>query len=248
MAAAAEAIRVEGWRWVGIGQEAQARAWGLGRVWPGKVALSPEEEQQRAELAGRYDELAERHNHDADDLPEDVAAELDRIEAALAMLEAKEAVFRPEDVARAGVVLTLAADGALRIERGFVRSEDEARPQPVTPVANGRAAECVGEMGTGGYLGDTSAGGAVTPVRCEAELEDKAPALSAALLAELKAHRTAGLQAAITWQPELALRVLLQALATDAFYPRQGETIAGFHAYLPALTSACPGIGDNPAR
>ena len=248
MEAAVEAIRAEGWRWVAIGQEAQAKAWGLRRVWPGKVALSPKDEQQREVLARRYDELAERHNHDADNLPEHVAAELDRIEADLAALEAKEAVFRPEDMAMAGVVLTLAAEGSLRIERGFVRPEDEARPKPTMPTADGSDVNPVGETGTDGASGDLPAGGTVTPVRGEAKPDDKAPALSAGLLTELEAHRTAGLQAAIVWQPELALRVLLQALATEAFYPPQGETIAGFHAYPPALASACPGIGDSPAR
>ena len=42
--------------------------------------------------------------------------------------------------------------------------------------------------------------------------------------------------------------MLLRALATDAFYQRQGDTVAGFHAYPPALPSACPGIGDSVAR
>ena len=86
----AETIRAEGWRWVGIGQEAQAAAWNLRRVWPDKVALSAEDETRRNELAARHDEIAEQHNGSGDDLPEDVAAELDRIEAELAELEARE--------------------------------------------------------------------------------------------------------------------------------------------------------------
>ena len=73
----------------------------------------------------------------ADDLPEDVAAELERIEVELATFEAKQEVFRPEDVATAGVVITVTADDTLRIERGFVRPEDEARPQPATPDVEG---------------------------------------------------------------------------------------------------------------
>ena len=59
-----------------------------------------------------------------------MAAELERLEAELAALEAKEQVFRPEDIAMAGVVITLASDGSLRIERGFVRAEDEAQRRP----------------------------------------------------------------------------------------------------------------------
>ena len=265
MESEAEAIRAEGWRWVAIGQEAQAAAWNMRRVWPSKVALSPEDEARRDELASRYDELVEQHNGSADDLPEDVAAELDRIDADLAALGDKQEVFRPEDVARAGVVVTLAADGSLRIERGYVRPEDKAQPEPVTPDTDGGEADGTGETGTDEEAGETPIGGSVTPIRGEAGQgsgggsrwnasggeagpEDKAPALSAALLAELEAHRTAGLQAAIAGQPELALRVMLHGLATDAFYQRYGETVAGFHSYPPALASACPGIADSPAR
>ena len=248
METAAEAIRAEGWRWVGIGPDAQAAAWNLRRVWPSKVALSLEDEQRRDELSSRYDELAEAHNRSADDLPEEVAAELDRIEAELAALDAKQEVFRPEDVARAGVVVTLAVDGSLRIERGYVRPEDEAQPESVTPDEDDGEVGGTGETGTDEDAGETPIGGTVTPIRGEAEPEDKAPALSAALLAELEAHRTVGLQAAIAGQSELAVRVLLHALATDAFYQRYGETVASFHSYPPALASACPGIADSPAR
>ena len=97
-----EAIRAEGWRWVGIGQEVQAAAWNLRRVWPDKVALSDAEEARRGELAARHDEIAEEHNGSGDDLPEDVAAELDRIEAELAGLKAKEEAWQPEDVSIGG--------------------------------------------------------------------------------------------------------------------------------------------------
>ena len=41
---------------------------------------------------------------------------------------------------------------------------------------------------------------------------------------------------------------MLHGLATDAFYQRYGETVASFHAYSPALPSACLGIADSPAR
>lgn len=81
-----------------------------------------------------------------------------------------------------------------------------------------------------------------------AEPEDKSPALSTALPGELEAHRTAGLQSALAGQPELALRVLLHALATDAFYARDGDTVARFMPHPPALASTCPGIADSPAH
>jgi ParB family chromosome partitioning protein len=91
-------------------------------------------------------------------------------------------------------------------------------------------------------------GSTVTSFRPAPEPEDKTPALSAILLAELEAHRTAGLQAALAWQPELALQVMVHALATDALHSRYGETILALHTYPPALAAACPGIADSPAR
>ena len=250
----AETVRAEGWRWVAIGPDAQAEAWRCRRVWPRKVALSEGDEARRSELAARYDELADEHNRSADDLPEEVAAALDRIEAELAALEAREQAWRPDDVAVAGVVLTLASDGSLRVERGYVRPEDEPKPKPAAPVTEGQ--EDADGTGQGSDSGDAPASGGAgnawpMPVRGGAtvtEPEDKAPALSAALQGELEAHRTAGLQAELAEQPELALRVLLHALASDAFYARYADTVARFTSYPPALASACPGIADSPAR
>jgi len=260
-------VRAEGWRWVAIGPDAQARAWPCRRVWPRKVAPTPRDDARRTELASRYDELAAEHNGSAGDLPEEVAAELDAIEAELATLEVREDVWTPGDVAVAGAVLTLALDGGLRVERGFVRPEDEPKPEPASPAADadgqdGAEADGTGSTGEGSDSGDASAGGDGSststggawplPVRGGAgavsEPEDKAPALSGALQAELEAHRTAGLQAALAGQPGLALRVMLHALATDAFYARYADTVARFTSYPPNLAAACPGIADCTAR
>jgi hypothetical protein len=166
-----------------------------------------------------------------DDLPEEVAAEL----------EAREEAWQPEDLAIGGVILTIAVDGSLRIDRGYVRAEDE----PVTPAQDGTEAA----DGTA----EADSGSTVMPFRPAPEPEDKAPALSATLLAELEVHRTAGLQAALAWHPELALRVMVHALATDALYSRYGETVVGL-AHLPPCPRRClprncrqPGAAD-PVR
>ena len=63
-----------------------------------------------------------------------MAAELDRIEAELAELEARQEAWQPEVVAVGGVILTIAVDGSLRIERGYVRADDE----PVAPAQDVR--------------------------------------------------------------------------------------------------------------
>ena len=110
-----------------------------------------------------------------------------------------------------------------------MRAEDEPRPEPVAPALDDEAQE--GNEAEAGPT-DAESGSTVTPFRPVPEPEDKAPALSATLLAELEAHRTAGLQAALAWHPELALRVMVHALATDALYSRYGETSRGL-AHLP---------------
>ncbi len=74
---------------------------------------------RRNELAARHDEIAEQHSG-GEDLPKDIVAELDRIEAELAELEAREEAWQPDDVAIGGVILTIAVDGSLRIDRGYV--------------------------------------------------------------------------------------------------------------------------------
>ena len=73
----AEAVQAEGWAWVAIGPDAQAGAWRCRRVWPRKAAPEDEDEARRVELASRYDELGAEHNGSADDLPDEVAAELE---------------------------------------------------------------------------------------------------------------------------------------------------------------------------
>lgn len=158
------------------------------------------DDARRSELGSCYDVLGEQHNS-GDDLPDDVAAEMDRIEAELAALEAKEEAWQPEDVAIAGVVLTLAADGSLRAERGYVRAEDEPKPEPITPDMVGTDAD--GETGTEDDAGEVPVAGTVTTFRPTPEPEDKAPALSATLLAELEAQRTAGCKPPLPDSPSL---------------------------------------------
>ena len=53
----------------------------------------------------------------------DDAAKLGRIEAAIEVLRREE--YKARDIALAGAFVTLSGDGSVRIERGFVRAEDE---------------------------------------------------------------------------------------------------------------------------
>ncbi len=61
-------------------------------------------------------------------LPDDVDARFGELEAEIERLEAKRQAYDPDDIARGGAFVILNHDGAVRIERGFIRAEDEKAP------------------------------------------------------------------------------------------------------------------------
>ncbi len=71
-----------------------------------------------------------RPTADADELPDDIDRRLGEIETALAAVDERPVKFDPEDMARAGVFVSIDSAGALRIERGYVRPEDEPAVSP----------------------------------------------------------------------------------------------------------------------
>src|SRR6202034_3574644 len=86
------------------------------------TALNAEQEALEAQYA------------EADELPDEVDRRLGEIETAIAALEDRPVSYDPAEIARAGVFVSIDSEGAMRIERGFVRPDDEA---PVEPVASG---------------------------------------------------------------------------------------------------------------
>jgi len=251
--AAADQVRAEGWKWIATDPAAVRTVWyTTRRVWPGTVALSEADQALRAELAQRLDELAADHPYGVEDAAEEVQAEVQAVQAELDALDGRERAFRPEDMARGGATVMLTGDGTLRIERGFIRPEDEPQPEP---EPEGMAEACAqgqdgpGDVDTGivnqeqDDMGQTVE--AATP---EQVSEDKAPALPFELDAELTAHRTAALRAEIMRQPDLALRVLAHSLATTAFYGSYHATVARLgNPYTASYGAGAVGV-DSPAR
>ena len=96
------------------------------------MPLTDEQEAEREALQAEYDQLEETH---ADmDLPEAMEQRLAGIEAALSAFDDLPEVFDRTEVARAGAFLSIDGEGRLRVERGYVRPEDElpiaAEPEP----------------------------------------------------------------------------------------------------------------------
>jgi ParB family chromosome partitioning protein len=92
------------------------------RVFAKPVPLSKTERRRLHKLQARYDALCEKYQHD-DEMPAKAAEQLGRIESAIEALRREENKAR--DIALAGAFVTLSGDGSVRIERGFVRTDDE---------------------------------------------------------------------------------------------------------------------------
>ncbi|MEC4594831.1 ParB/RepB/Spo0J family partition protein [Nitrospirillum amazonense] len=197
--AEAVAVRAEGWKWVAVHPEfAYGLAAGLRRVYPAPAPLDADEQAALDALERDYEALSTRFEGDA--TPEADTAFQD-LEARIAALRDLE-VYDPNDIARGGAFVCLGADGVLRVERGFIRPEDEAPPEPVPEPVSLPAAQAEPE----------------TICAVVEEEADGLTPLSERLVEELTTHRTAGLQAALMDRPDVALAAVVHALALPLFY------------------------------
>ena len=123
---AAAEIAAEGWKWVSVALSfPYGHDSGMRRLSGSIIDLSEEEHANREALRAEMERLEEQYA-EADELPDDVDQRLGEIEAALEAFEDRPTIFDAADIARAGVFISVRNDGTLLIERGFVRSEDEA--------------------------------------------------------------------------------------------------------------------------
>ncbi|MEQ9177583.1 MAG: ParB/RepB/Spo0J family partition protein, partial [Nitratireductor sp.] len=126
----AEAIVAEGWKWTDAAPDfPYGHTFGLRQLRGEEIPLSADEEATRDALKAEFNQLEEQYA-EADELPDEVDARLGEIETALEAFEDRPVTFDPEEITRAGAFVSIAHDGSLRVERGFVRPEDEILPEP----------------------------------------------------------------------------------------------------------------------
>lgn len=118
----AVSVRSEGWKWVAVALDPETlRTARFARARTIEATLSKKEEKRFAKLAERYDALIAELEDNEDETPEG----LERVSQELAALQAKKEVWPEAEKARAGVLIALNADGAVVIDRGLVRPEDQ---------------------------------------------------------------------------------------------------------------------------
>lgn len=207
-----------------------------------------EEEAATSEtLQAEYDRLEEAQA-DAEDVPEEVERRLAEIEAALSALDERPMTFDSAEVARAGAFVSIDIDGRLRVERGFVRPEDElpVEPEPqveAEPEADGaRSSATPARIETGG-----DAMHAEPEASSEEPEEDGVKPIPDRLLTELTAYRTLALREAMSRQPNVAFRAVLHALCLKLFYRYALDSCLELEVKGVALGAQAPGLHDTPA-
>jgi ParB family chromosome partitioning protein len=206
----AQEIGAEGWKWVEAAIDLPYGCErGKRRITGTTVPLTDEEQAQLDALVEEYDGLGEQYQ-DGGDLPDEVDARLTEIDAHIIVLTQRPVTYDPEEQARAGVFVSLSHDGRLRIDRGYVRPEDE--PEAETP--NGDESQAAGIAPTGPTV--CVGGQAQTGEKADDE-DDAIRPLPDRLVSELTAERTLALRDALANAPDAAFVALLHALCLSVF-------------------------------
>ncbi|MBG0800433.1 DNA-binding protein [Methylocystis sp. H4A] len=211
LAEAADALRAEGWKWSEIAIDfPYGHTNGLRRL-PASYAPVSEEQQARYDVAlAEYDALSDEHEG-AEDLPEEVDRRLAELEKEMAAVDERPAIYDPTEISRAGIFVCIDHDGAQKVERGFVRPEDEeppGAPAAGEPTGSVAAPKRAGDGAVGSPDGDAAD-------QDETEVSSK---LSDRLMSDLTAHRTLALRVALANDPEAAFLAATHALALKSFY------------------------------
>ena len=235
----AEAICGEGWRWVEVGIDfPYGHSFGLRRLVGEAEPMSEVEAAEYAALDAERSQLETEHAA-ADELPDNVDIRLGEIETAMGVLQDRPDRFEPDDVARAGAFVSIDSGGRLRIERGFVRPEDE--PAAATAdVSEGDGGDAMVDR-----TGDARPDGEETP---EPEEEDDGlRPLSDRLVTELTAHRTLALRDALAGDPQTACLAVLHALALRLFYRYGLASCLEIEPRSAGFGTQAPGLGQTPS-
>lgn len=253
-----ERIAGEGWKWVATAID---MPWGvtngLREIDGVELAMTGEEEEKLAALQTEIEEI-EAEWADAPEVPDEIQARIETIDAEIGALIERPMTFEPQDMAMAGAFLSIEVDGMLSVERGYVRPEDE----PVVDADGGADAGVDGDAAyhTGGDGEDQGVtgpvasnvlaiGAAVGAASGDDDDEDGevVKPLPDRLVAELTAWRTLALQDAFAQSPSTAFAAVLHAFVLDCFYSSTRESClqvslneASFHHSVTGLRDSAP--------
>lgn len=213
---AAAPLRGEGWKWIDVTPDLpRADIHQHGRIHPAQTGPTSDEQAEIDALQAEADAIMEEHGEEPAD--ESAYACLQEIADRIDRLNEGESVWTDEQKAIAGVVVSVGQAGEVAIIPGLVRPEDKAALRKLTQ-----------SLGQGGD--DTTEEPSAKPKG----------GLSAALIAELTAHKTVAAQLVLAANTDVALRAATHAIVLRQFYPSATgqHTSLGITAHGPTYSLA----------
>lgn len=219
----AETARADGWKWIEAAISfPYGHTSGMRRVYAEPEEMSAEEVARYDAVKAEYDKLDAEYA-EAEEADEAIDDKLDQLGAELDAFSDRPHVYDPAQKAIAGAFLTLAANGKLQVEAGFVRLEDEPR------AGTDDDDEAVDDEGrdTSNSDGDDDGTGAVVvngqPLNgasgtAEDPEDEGIKPLPDRLVFDLTAQKTLALRNALASDVDIAFVAVLHALVLQVFY------------------------------
>ena len=236
------ALGAEGWLWVEAAPDFPfGHTYGLRHLRGEQPPLTDEQQATWDALIAESERL-EAEYAEADDLPEEVDHRLGEIETAVTAISDRPILFDAAEVVRAGAFVSIDGSGNLRIERGYVRPEDEAPEEPADEATGEDGdIDTVQPGGANAPVGGDSDGGAAL----EPEEDDGIKPLPDSLLSELTAHRTLALRFELGERPDIAFIAGLHALCLRAFYRFAQDSCLELDLKHSLFAAQPPGLADS---
>ena len=213
----------------------------FGRVRPTPAEPTDEEKAEIERLHTRHDELV---NMDEDAWTDELIEEAEAIEPRLEQIQdavKARAVFKPEDIAIAGCIVTIGGNGELQLVQGLVKPEDMPADTDTATAgvpAHDGGGQDNGQQAASGIQAPAISGPAMPPARPDPEAEARKEAgVGIGLADDLRACRTALVKAHLADDFGAAFDLMLFQMGRAVFTP-------GYHDH--ALDIAVRETPDRP--
>lgn len=244
--AEAAGIGEEGWKWIAVAVEFPYDADAGMRMLEGEQPALTDEQEVSLEALRREAEQLEAEWSAQADIPDEIDARVTAIDEAIAAIVSRPVAYDPEEVARAGVFVSIDRFGNLVVDRGYVRPDDEPGVEIVDDEQPD--ADALAERPDA----DEADGPEQQPEADEEaeELEELGKPLPDRLVTELTTWRTLALRNAVALTPQVAQAAMLHALVLDGFYRySSAESCVEISVRGGSLGTHAPGMGDSgPAK
>lgn len=244
-------IGKEGWKWIAVAVDFPYDYDDDMRVIDGEQPEMTDEDETRLASLREEAEALEEEWSGAGDVPDEVEARVTAIDEEISAIVSRPLVYQPNEMARAGVFVSIDVDGSLYIERGYVRPEDEPAEEPIGDDKHGgETSTDLTQLEDGGNADPAivSVGGVdgTDVSEDEDEQDDMLRPLPDRLVTELTTYRTLALRNAVACHPQVAFAAVLHALTLETFYSySSAESCVGISVRGGSLGIHAPGLNDS---